>query len=114
MKKLLMLSVAALALSVSAAFAEEGIEGRPHRGDMFEKIDSDKDGAISKAEFTAFRDARFVEMDKDGDGKVAKEEGEAHRAEWKAKMKEEHAKKKAEKAADAPAETPPVETPAAE
>lgn len=113
MKKFLMLSVAAVALSAPAAFAEEGKEGKPHhhKGDFLEKIDTDKDGAISKAEFITFHEARFDEMDKDGDGKVTKEEGDAHRAGWKAKMKEERAKKKAGKAAE-PAVEAPAEAPA--
>ena len=114
MKKLLMFSAAALALA-SPANAEEGTGDKPHRQGMLEKIDADKDGAISKAEFMAFHEQRFAEMDTNSDGIISKAEGEAKKAEWKAKRKEMH---KGEApplpggdAASPPAEAPPAEAP---
>jgi hypothetical protein len=116
MKKLMMLTAAALVISAPAAFAEP--DGKPHhKGDMLEKIDTDKDGAVSKAEFLAFHEERFKEIDANGDGKISKEEGEAKKAEWKAKRKEmmkgeAPAEAPAEAPVEAPAETPPAEAPA--
>ncbi|SNT28794.1 EF-hand domain-containing protein [Antarctobacter heliothermus] len=41
---------------------------------MFEQIDADKDGKITKDEMEAHRTARFEAIDADGDGKLSKEE----------------------------------------
>ena len=117
MKKLLTLGAAALMTVSTAAFAEDapakGDSGPGHhKGDMMKELDTDGNGAISKAEFVAFHEKRFDEMDADKDGSISKEEGEANRAKWKEKMKEWKAKKGAE-GKDAPAEAP-AETPAEE
>src|SRR5262245_9287909 len=112
MKKLLMLSAAAFVLS-PAAFAEDAPATPPtggHHKDMLAEIDTDGDGAVSKAEFLAFHEKRFAEIDTNSDGKIEKAEAEAKKAEWKEKRKA-HMKDKGEAA---PAETPPVETPPAE
>lgn len=115
MKKLLMFSAAALALS-SPALAEEGKDGKPHHQDMIEKLDTDKNGSVSKAEFLAFHEARFAEIDTNADGMLTKEEFDAKRAEWKEKRKEMH--KGEAPPADAPppptdaSSPPPVEAPA--
>lgn len=119
MKKLLMFSAAVLAMT-SPAMAEEGKDGKPHHQGFIEKFDTDKDGAISKAEFMSAHEVRFAEMDTNGDGKISKEESDAKRAEWREQRK---GKKDAEAApaeaapaeappaapADVPAETPPAE-----
>ncbi len=42
--------------------------------DLFKRADTDGDGAVSKAELDAAREARFKEMDTDGSGKVSAEE----------------------------------------
>ncbi|MGB4106532.1 MAG: EF-hand domain-containing protein [Alphaproteobacteria bacterium] len=114
MKKLLMFSAAAFALT-SPAMAEESTDGKPHHQSFIEKFDTDKDGAISKAEFLAMHEQRFAEFDTNSDGKISKEESDAKKAEWKEKRKEMHGKKDAEGApaaeapADVPAETPPAQ-----
>lgn len=41
---------------------------------MFEQIDADKDGKITKDEMDAFRAARFAAVDTDSDGKLSQEE----------------------------------------
>jgi hypothetical protein len=114
MKKLVMLTAAALIISAPAAFAEHH-EGKPHpKGGWLEKLDTDKDGNVTKAEFMAFHEERFAETDTNKDGVISKDEAEAKKAEWKAKRKEMH---KGEPPADAPAEAPaetPAEAPAAE
>jgi Ca2+-binding EF-hand superfamily protein len=47
---------------------------------MLEKIDTNKDGLIQKAEFTSFADQKFSATDVDGNGLVTKEERKAQRA----------------------------------
>lgn len=90
-RNVLAVAVLGTIIAASGAAYAEGHKGpRGHHGDkMFEKIDTNKDGAISKAESQAFNDAKFTAMDANKDGKVTKEEAKAHfdakRAEWKAK-----------------------------
>jgi Ca2+-binding EF-hand superfamily protein len=54
---------------------------------LFDRVDSDHDGMISKAEFDAERDRRFATADRDGDGRVTRAEfragGAALRREWR-------------------------------
>lgn len=79
---------------------DEGKQGRRHhwgkRGHgrhggmmMMRMADTDKDGAISQAEFTAAALQRFDSMDANKDGQVTKEERQAARQamreQWKAK-----------------------------
>lgn len=111
MKKLLMLTAAVFALQALPALAEDGAKDGHKRGDFFEKVDTNKDGQISKDEFMAAdkdrAENKFKEMDANGDGNVTKEEGKAHheakKAEWEKRKAEHQAKKDAEKPADAPA-----------
>ena len=81
--------LSALIGTAGIAHAEGGKPRGPHGDKMFEKIDTNGDGAISKAESQAFHEARFNEMDANSDGKVTKDEAKAHfeakRAEWKEK-----------------------------
>jgi hypothetical protein len=92
MKTIILTAVAALMVSgVAMANEHEGHKG-PH---AMEKIDTNKDGVVSKAESQAFNDKRFDEMDTNKDGNLTKEEREAHRA----VMKEKRAARKAAKAA---------------
>lgn len=73
---------------VANAEMHKGPRGQ-HGDKMFEKIDTNKDGAISKAESQTAHDTRFVAMDTNKDGNVTKEEAKAHwetkRAAFKAK-----------------------------
>jgi hypothetical protein len=111
MKKIMMLGAALLALQALPALAQEdvpppppGKEGPHHggHGKFFEKMDADKDGAVSEAEFLKSSKEKFVELDANKDGKVTKEEHEARRAEMKKKWEERKAAKDGEKPADAP------------
>lgn len=110
MKKILMLTVAALALSTGFAYAEHE-EGHKDRGvKMFEEADANKDGVLSKEEFLARHEKKFAEIDANGDGSISKDEMEARHAEWREKMKEHRAKKKGDVApVEAPAEIPATE-----
>ena len=48
-------------------------------GKMFDRIDADKDGKVTKAEFEAAGAAMFQRMDKNGDGIIEKDEmGKSH------------------------------------
>ena len=131
MKKLLMLSAAALVLSAGGAFAERGEGGDGpghHKGErhekrmekMFDKKDIDGDGAISQDEHNKASDEWFKEMDADGDGKVTKDEAKAHgeamRKKWhdrKDKGEDDSGHKSSGHDAAPPAGTaPPAEAPA--
>lgn len=116
MKKILMSCVALMLMSAPVlaeetkappAAAEASKEGKPElRGPMAE-ADTDKDGKISKAEFTAKGDKMFAEMDKNGDGFITPDEMKAHHEAMKEKFKERRKDKDGEKPADAP-EPPPA------
>lgn len=59
-----------------------------HKGMMFEMLDTNKDGMVSKDEFMTSHMARFEKMDANHDGNVSKEEIEAHRAAKKAEREQ--------------------------
>lgn len=91
--KLLALTGVALMLSAAPALAghHEGKDGGKQcpKHKMFDKMDADGNGSVSKAEFTAFHAKKFDKMDVDGDGVLTKEE---KKAAWKEKR--EHMKDK--------------------
>lgn len=98
------LAALALCLFASPVLAEghegdhKGPGGHGPRGPehFMEKVDTDKDGKVSKAEWTAKGDAMFNESDTNKDGFISREEAKAFhekRAEkWKAKKAEWKAK----------------------
>ena len=88
MKKLLIMSVAVLALSATSALADNHGEVRDGKGGMFQKHDTNGDGVISKAEFLSHAEERFGAVDMDGNGEISKEEAQAKRAEMKEKRQE--------------------------
>ena len=84
MKRLLLIT-AAVAIAAPLALAQGG-PGRPDREEMRERIqeqlaevDTNGDGAISKAEADAMRARHFDEVDANGDGVATQAEFEAHR-----------------------------------
>lgn len=92
------MSIAVLGLS-APAFADHHMDKKDmHKKmekHMMEKIDTNKDGKISKAEFDAHHEEKFKKMDADGDGFVTKEEKKdaykkmkEKRGDLKKKMKE--------------------------
>lgn len=94
MKKLLLTTAVTLSLAGFAASAiadDHGREGKgpkgPHHGKMFDKMDANGDGTVTKEEARDFHEGRFDKMDANGDGKVTKDEA-------KARMKERHEKRK--------------------
>lgn len=76
---LLATGVAAAALTApaltTAAWADTAKTGsRDGRSRLFDRADANKDGKVSKAEFAAFREARFVKIDVNKDGVITREE----------------------------------------
>ena len=67
MRKSLVIATVAILTTAGAAHAQMG--GR--RADMFTGADSNHDGRISRAEFLAARNARFVELDRNRDGVIS-------------------------------------------
>ena len=72
MKAFLAVTVAAAALALGAP-AVAGPEGG-HGGGLFERIDLDGDGGISREEARSFGDMRFQRWDRDSDGAVTESE----------------------------------------
>lgn len=70
--------------------AAEGDKGPRRHGDFLAKLDTNKDGAVDKAEFVADAEAKFTKLDADGDGKVTADEFKALRE----KMRAEHGDRK--------------------
>jgi hypothetical protein len=75
-----LLFFAGVTLNLSAKHhkgGHQGMKGLMHTK-MLEKIDTDKDGKISKQEWQAHHDERFAELDADKDGAISQEEFKAH------------------------------------
>ncbi len=89
MKKLFLLSAAALAISATPALADNHGD---KSGKMFEKHDTNGDGVVSEAEFLDHAKQRFAEMDTDGNGEISQEEAKAQKEARKEKMKEKREK----------------------
>ncbi|MCD6034280.1 MAG: hypothetical protein K0R63_21 [Rickettsiales bacterium] len=90
-----------IAGSAFSAMAETTTTAPKHHRDpakmqekMLAKLDTNKNGSISKEEFLANTEKRFAEMDTDGNGSVSKEELEAHHT---AKIEKFKAKREAQK-----------------
>lgn len=93
----LVASVAAIGTGAAIAHGKDGDKhggkGRHHEKmveRMFERMDTDKDGSISKAEFDAAKKARFTRADANGDGKISLEEMTTEAQERAAKHAERH------------------------
>ncbi len=55
---------------------------------MFEKMDTNNDGVITKDEFMSKHEQKFNEMDADNNGEVTREEAKAAMEKWRGKMKD--------------------------
>lgn len=96
--RMLGLTVCALGFLTLAmpAYADhhEGDMGGKHP--MMEKIDTDGDGQVSKAEFMAMHTERFEKMDANSDGVLSKDEMKAGHEKMRDKMKDKMHKMKKE------------------
>ena len=98
MNKLLLSAIAISALSIGTTAAIAGHhEDGDHKNKMMERIDTDGDGFISKAEFMAKHEEKFAKMDLNNDGKLAKDELEAAKAKMKEKWQDMKGKKMEDK-----------------
>jgi hypothetical protein len=80
--------------AVTLLGTNDALAQRPH-GDMrgtaqFDAMDTDKDGKISAAEYTAKCQNRFKAMDTDHDGFLTRDEWQKRWDEGKGKMKKGH------------------------
>lgn len=66
----------ALAAGAFAGHGHGGKGGR-HGGFMFEKMDANKDGAVTKTELTAHVESKMKESDANGDGRITRAEHDA-------------------------------------
>ena len=92
MKRLVLsaLSAALLAGTAATVVAADPKPGRPHQAGQtyFDKLDTDKDGAVNRDEFMAAQTMRFQALDKNKDGAVSKDEytvgnrNQERRAKW--------------------------------
>lgn len=87
MKKILMLAVTGMVFMSPAAIAGHHNDG-DHKGKMFEKMDTNNDGVITKDEFMSKHEQKFNEMDADNNGEVTREEAKAAMEKWRGKMKD--------------------------
>ncbi len=109
-KFLLLTAVAGLVAGSATMVLANEHEGhgdkKGYHGKMFEKVDADKDGAISKAESDAFHEKKFKEKDLNSDGKITQDEAKAHHEKKRAERQERREERRetkgkpAEKAAE--------------
>ncbi len=78
------------AASATPALADDGMM---HRGDnagrMFDLMDTNHDGVVTKKEFDAFHDKWFKEMDANHDGKITREEMDAAHQKMAGQMRDQ-------------------------
>mgnify|MGYP003663424176 CR=1 FL=1 len=66
--------IAALTVPVLAIAATDGDGKAHHKGGMFERLDTNGDGALTFEEMTAKSTERFSKLDEDGNGTISIEE----------------------------------------
>jgi hypothetical protein len=79
MKKAILLTLAAATLAMPAMANQKHKGMHDMHGQMFDKIDTDRDGKITKAEHDAFSEKKFSEMDANNDGVLTKDEMAAYK-----------------------------------
>lgn len=77
-KTLVAVGMSVALLSVAACHGGKGHHRPPHPDKLFEKMDSNSDGKVTKSEFSTISDEKFSKMDIDGDGVITKEEAKKH------------------------------------
>lgn len=103
MNKFVLTAALAVSLGLTSGMAladhHEGGMGHKKGPKMLERIDTNGDGKVSKAEFDASHAERFSKMDANGDGFLEKNEMKSARKAMRAKMKNRMEKHKAMKEA---------------
>lgn len=66
-------------LSILGTSCAHGHRHHGHMKKMWEKLDANNDGKISKSEFDAMHNEMFAQMDTDNDGFLTKEEMKARK-----------------------------------
>jgi hypothetical protein len=87
-----------LAIAATSFVAADHHRGPGHKM-MMEKMDANKDGQISKEEWTKHHEEMFTKLDANADGNITKEEFQAHHKQMKDKMGKKHDKNKKKKRA---------------
>lgn len=98
------ISTIALVIGVSSIAAAQGDCKGEHKGrgaHMFERLDTNKDGKITRAESKTLADQRFTSMDTNKDGAIVEAEIKAAHEKMRAEWQEKHAANKSgDKSAD--------------
>lgn len=82
-----LLGVASLCLAAGGVQAmSHGDEGDKHQKKMWNKLDTDGDGAISRQEYMDAMGKHFERADTDSDGKISKEEWQARKDAMRSEM----------------------------
>lgn len=83
-KKIFLISaVAAVTLSLSSCSHHNKYSHKKHVGTVFSKMDLNKDGAVSKAEYNKFGKEKFTAIDINKDGKLCENEFVDHAKNYK-------------------------------
>lgn len=100
MKKLSILAVTALVAigGATSSLACDKCKGKgEYKGKMFEMMDINKDGVITKAEALSKAEEKFDKTDTNGDGTITKEETKEHHKKMKKERKEDRKDRKDKK-----------------
>jgi|GEM_PF-1190241 len=103
MNKYVMIGALAMTMGITGiAQADEhkGKDFEKFQHKMFEKMDTDGNGSISRDEFMAVHEEKFTMMDTNGDGELSMDELKASREKMKEKYKSMRKEKKDRKMID--------------
>jgi Ca2+-binding EF-hand superfamily protein len=85
---LMFAAAAPQALAQGGMMGHGGMMSPGNRGDwMFDEMDTNHDGVVTKREFDAYHAKWFKELDANHDGKISREELDAHRQKWAQRMR---------------------------
>lgn len=90
MKKFLMMSVLAMCIAAPAAMAEDKMS----KDMMFDKMDANHDGKVSKEEHTIYGETMFTNTDTNNDGAITMPEMKAMKMSEHEKMSKDMPEKK--------------------
>jgi len=78
--------IAALALPTTVLAAKDGDRKGHHSKNMFEQLDTNKDGEVSLEEMTSRTTEKFQKLDKDGNGTISVDEMSVRQKEFFTKL----------------------------